>query len=57
MKVGDSWKQINDSDLENKINARIKNVSETYDTDKGGFGEMHLTEGLGFITGTVDLNK
>lgn len=57
MKVGDSWKQINDSHLETKINDKIKHVAETYDTDKGGFGEMHLTEGLNFITGSVDLNK
>lgn len=57
IKDGDSWKQLNDPELEDKISARIKNVSQTYDTDKGGFGEMHLTDKLTFITGTIDLNK
>lgn len=56
-KEGDSWKQLNDSDLENQISAKIKNVSETYRTDKGGFGEMHLTDRLTYITGKIDLNK
>lgn len=57
IKDGESWKQLSDSSLEDKVEAKIKSVCETYDTDKGGFGEMHLTEGLSFITGTIDLNK
>ncbi len=57
MKVGDSWKQINDSHLETKINDKIKHVADSYEAEKGGFGEMHLTEGLTFITGTIDLVK
>jgi hypothetical protein len=57
MKVGDSWRQINDSHLETKINDKIKHVASSYEAEKGGFGEMHLTEGLTFITGTIDLAK
>lgn len=57
IKEGESWKQLNDSSLEGRIEEKIKSVCETYDTEKGGFGEMHLTEGLSFITGTIDLNK
>ena len=57
IKEGESWKQLNDSSLEDRITDKIKHVCESYNTDKGGFGEMHLTEGLGFITGTIDLNK
>jgi len=34
-----------------------KHVADSYEAEKGGFGEMHLTEGLTFITGTVDLAK
>ena len=57
VKDGDSWKQLSDPSLEHRINDKLKNISETYDTDKGGFGEVHLTENLNFITGSVDLNK
>lgn len=57
IKEGESWKQVSDSSLEDRISEKIKHVADSYETEKGGFGEMHLTEGLTFITGTVDLNK
>jgi hypothetical protein len=57
IKDGDSWKQVNDAYLENRINDKIKHVADSYEAEKSGFGEMHLTEGLTFITGTVDLAK
>jgi hypothetical protein len=57
VKDGDSWKQVSDAYLETRINDKIKHVADSYEAEKGGFGEMHLTEGLTFITGTIDLVK
>lgn len=55
VKDGDSWKQLNDSTIENKIEERVKKISKNYEVDKLAYGEMHLTENLTFITNTLDI--
>lgn len=54
VKQGDSWSQLHDEALEKQITDKVVKIAKTYEVDSA-FGEMHLTEQLNFITGSIDL--
>lgn len=53
---GDSWSQLHNEALEKQIEEKVVKIAKTYEVDSA-FGEMHLTEQLNFITGSIDLNQ
>jgi len=56
VKNGDSWSQLHNEALEKQIEEKVVKIAKTYEVDSA-FGEMHLTEQLNFITGSIDLNQ
>lgn len=53
---GDSWSQLQNEALEKQIEEKVVKIAKTYEVDSA-FGEMHLTEQLNFITGSIDLSQ
>jgi len=56
VKNGDSWSQLHDEALEKQIEEKVVKIAKTYEVDSA-YGEMHLTEHLNFITGSIDLSQ
>ena len=56
VKNGDSWSQLHNKALEKQIEEKVVKIAKTYEVDSA-YGEMHLTEQLNFITGSIDLNQ
>ena len=56
IKNGDSWSQLHDEKLEKQIEEKVLKIAKTYEVDNA-YGEMHLTEQLNFITGSIDLSQ
>lgn len=54
VKNGESWTQLHDEALEKQIEEKVVKIAKTYEVDSA-YGEMHLTEQLNFITGSIDL--